>query len=353
MLDDLRKEIRGVDASIAELIAKRLDLAKRIGEEKVKLGLPVRDYATEKRVLESMDKHAQRLGIESDLLEGVVLQLIRGAVKLQSSNRPPSTLKDGQRAAILGGGGHMGRWFEGFLASRGYNVTIVEKDDGLDAAFDADLILVSVPLDKTGEVLRQIVDAEPKGIILEIASLKSEFVEDIPKWVEAGLRIASIHPMFGADADLLAGQNLVVCEAGCEEAESTAADLFADSAVHVVRIPLADHDRIMSWVLNLPHLLNLLAADLLSSSTESIDRLHELGGTTYNRQLSVTREVVSENPDLYYHIQHINRHRGDFFDRFRDSLQRIISDIEGDDKEAFIQRMAGWNHWFRGENEPQ
>jgi chorismate mutase/prephenate dehydrogenase len=206
-----------------------------------------------------------------------------------------------------------------------------------------------VPLDKTGEVLRWIVGENPRGIVVEIASLKSDFVDEIPGWIEGGLRIACVHPMFGAEADLLAGQNLIVCESGCKEAEDAAADLFSDSAVHVVRIPLADHDRIMAWVLNLPHLLNLLAADLLSSSTEANERLRELGGTTFNCQHDVTSEVVSENPDLYYHIQHINRHRGEFFDRFRESLQRIIGDIERNDRDEFVKRMNGWSRWFRGE----
>ncbi|MFH0883596.1 MAG: prephenate dehydrogenase/arogenate dehydrogenase family protein [bacterium] len=349
MLDELRNQIREVDASIAELIARRLDLARRIGEEKVKLGLPVRDFATEKRVLETMDRHAERLGIDREILEGVVLQLIRGSVQLQSRNRVPLHSRGNLRAAVIGGDGHMGKWFEGFLSSRGYDVIIIEKDDDLRLSLESDLIVVSVPLDRTGEVLRRIAGENPRGIIIEVASLKSDFVDQIPEWIESGMRIACIHPMFGAEADLLAGQNLIVCESGCKEAEDAAADLFSDSAVHVVRIPLADHDRIMAWVLNLPHLLNLLAADLLSASTEDHERLREFGGTTFNRQHAVTSEVVSENPDLYYHIQHINRHRGEFFNHFRESLQRIIGVIERNDREAFVKQMNGWSRWFRGE----
>jgi len=349
MLEELRKQIREVDAAIAELIARRLDLARQIGEEKASRGMPVRDFATEKRVLEAMNRHAERLGIDPEVLEGVVLQLIRGSVHLQSRNRISTEPSSGRTAAVIGGGGHMGRWFVGFLASRGYATKVIEQGDDLACSRNADLIVVSVPLDQTGDLLRRLAALRPSGVVLEVASLKSEFIDEMPHWIENGVRIASIHPMFGAEADLLTGQNLIVCEAGCKEAEDAAAELFSDSAVHVVRIPLADHDRIMSRVLNLPHLLNLLAADLLASSAESHTRLRELGGTTFNRQREVTHEVVSENPNLYFHIQRINRHRSELFDSFRQSLERIEQEVERGQREPFVQRMEAWSAWFREE----
>ena len=85
MLDDLRKQIRAVDSQIAALVAERLRLAGAIGEEKEQLGLPVRDFATEKRVHESMAAYAEQFGIDPEILAGVTRHLIRGSVKPSSA----------------------------------------------------------------------------------------------------------------------------------------------------------------------------------------------------------------------------------------------------------------------------
>jgi len=347
----LRSQIREVDAAIAGLVGRRQELARKIGEEKERLGLPVRDFETEKQVLQAAAREAERQGLERDLLEGIALHLIRGAVRLQSrerSRRPSWPQGEGRPACVIGGGGHMGRWFLSFLASRGYRTGVVEAGDPIDDALAADLVVVAVDLASTAGVVDQLAVRRPRGTVLEISSLKSPLLDRASGWVDGGMRFASIHPMFGADADLLAGQNLIVCQAGCPEAEDEAALLFADSAVHVLRLPIAEHDRFMTWVLNLPHLVNLLAADLLASSELPYARLRELGGTTFNRQREVTAEVAAENPELYYSIQRLNRHRRELFDAVRASLERIAGDIEAGRREAFVARMLGWENWFRG-----
>jgi len=350
MLDDLRKRIREVDGKIAALVAERLQLAGAIGEEKEKLGLPVRDFATEKRVHDSMAAHASEYGIDPDILAGVTRHLIRGAVKHQAERRKPLAATGEKSAAIIGGAGHMGRWFGGYLSTRGYGIRTIEAGESLKSAVEADLVVVCVPLDVMRDVLESLIAQGPRGTVIEIASLKSSFTELVPGWIEKGVRFASTHPMFGADADMLSGQNMIICEAGCPEAEEEAAALFNESAVNLVRLPLEEHDRMMTWVLNLPHLMNLLMADLLTSTSLPYSQLQEIGGTTFNRQNSVTREVVRENPGLYYNIQRINRHRDELYSAARAGLERVIYDVQNPDPANFVNRMEGWRSWF-GENE--
>jgi chorismate mutase/prephenate dehydrogenase len=345
-LEAFRTEMREVDCHIAELIAKRIDLARRIGDEKARAGLPLRDYATERRVHETMEAHARRLGIEIELIRDITTALIRGAVRLQSRERVVAQSVATGSACVVGGHGHMGRWCCGYLASLGYEVRIADAGDSLSPTLDADLTMVAVPLDRTGAVLRELVALRPGGLILEIASLKSEFSAEVPGWVATGLRFVSIHPMFGPDADQLAGQNLIICEAGCPEAERAAATLFAPSALHIVRLPLADHDRIMAWVLNLPHLVNLLAGALLADSDEPASRLIEVGGTTFNRQCGVTAQVVSESPDLYFHIQRLNPYRDRLVLALRDAVEQLDRQIRLGQRDSFAASMRRSRDWF-------
>lgn len=210
----------------------------------------------------------------------------------------------------------------------------------------ADLAVVSVPLADTVAMMEKLSTLHPSGIVLEISSLKTPLLERAPGWIEAGMKFAAIHPMFGADADLLSGRNLIVCEAGCEEAEEAATALFRESALHLVRLPLDQHDRMMTWVLNLPHIVNLLAADLLAGSGVPLSRLHELGGTTFQKQEAVTSEVAAENPNLYFQIQQLNAHTPEMLERALASLQRLNLELKQGDAEAFAERMNSWNDYF-------
>lgn len=128
MLDDIRKEIRAIDQRIAELIAQRLQLAEQVGKEKEKHQLPIRDFATEKIVHDTMRRHAERLGFDPAIIREVTSALIRGAVALQANRRKPPATEGEKQAVVIGGLGHMGRWFAGYLGSRGFGVTILDKE---------------------------------------------------------------------------------------------------------------------------------------------------------------------------------------------------------------------------------
>ncbi len=349
MLDKLRREISSIDTQIAELVAQRQDLARRIGAFKETHGLPVRDFGIEKRVLDRMRRRADAVGVDPTILHEVALALIRGAVGLQEVERTREQTGGDTSCTIVGGAGKMGGWFTRFANSLGYATHVVEKDDLLDESITrADLVVLAVPLAAMREVLVETLALEPRGVVLEIASLKSHLTDVIEDGVKRGLQVAGIHPMFGPDKDLLAGQNVVVCRAGCPTAEQKAVDLFRDTAAHLTELPLAEHDRYMTWVLNLPHLVNLAMGETLRGSGLSYERLEALGGTTFSQQMRVTAEVMSENPELYYHIQHINRHRGELYTAFGESIDRLAALSAADDSEGFGDMMADWAQYSTG-----
>jgi len=228
---------------------------------------------------------------------------------------------------------------------------VVEQDDTIVGGVEgADLVLLATPLGTMRSVLEEMIAARPSGVVLEIASLKSHLLRTVREGIRGGLKLASIHPMFGPDTDLLSGQNLVVCTAGCAEAEDFAEGLFRDTAARIVRLPLEQHDRYMTWVLNLPHLVNLAMGEVLSSSGMPFDELRSLGGTTFNKQLKVTSEVMSENPELYYNIQRINDHRDELFEAFRRGLERIRLSAAAEGPAEFRALMEEWSEYSRDES---
>lgn len=83
-LEELREEIADVDARIMGLVAKRMSLAEDIGEEKRRLGLPVRVPEVEERVVARYRSFAESHGIDPDSAEKLARALIEESVRLQN-----------------------------------------------------------------------------------------------------------------------------------------------------------------------------------------------------------------------------------------------------------------------------
>ncbi len=132
---------------------------------------------------------------------------------------------------------------------------------------------------------------------------------------------------------------------------NAAAELFADTAANLTRLPLDEHDRYMTWVLNLPHLISLVMGETLRGSGLTFGRLADLGGTTFSKQMRVTGEVMSENPELYYHIQHINRHRTELYTALSRSVEHIGRLSAAEDAAGFGTMMNSWLSYTEASDE--
>ena len=71
MLDDLRSEIDKIDEKIVDLIAKRIDVVKKIGDFKEKNNIAVVDKKRFDEVLENISKQAKNKGISSDFVRDI------------------------------------------------------------------------------------------------------------------------------------------------------------------------------------------------------------------------------------------------------------------------------------------
>lgn len=350
-LQPRRDRIRSIDRKVIELLAERLRLAREVGEVKRAKGLPIRNYSVEAEAIQLARSAAAELGVDPQAAEEVISVLIAEAVRTQEEDVRRTRRSDlsAGRALVVGGGGNMGRWFADFLDSKGYAVHVLDpragdtypRAAGLEAASDADLVLVATPPAAIAGVL----DALPatRALVLDISSLKSPCLDALRRSRARGLRVTSVHPMWGPSAKLLAGKNLVVCGLGDADADAEARALFADTAAKVVDLPADAHDAAMAYTLGLPHALNLAFGRVLSRGP-ALDDLADLAGPTFQKQAKVAAEVAAENKDLYHQIQRLNAHTPEVFA----ALRRAIDDLEKavEDPEAFRAYMAACEQAF-------
>ena len=336
-LDTLRERIRDLDLEILARAAERVRLARRIGEIKRGRQLPTVDYEQEKVVLDRARAGAAEQGLDPGVAADLFAGLIRASLTAQEEeNVRTAAVGAGRSAVVVGGAGRMGRWLGRFLSAQGYTLDALdpkaEPGESARAAAAlpaADLVVCSTPPAATAALYSAWCAAPPKGVVVDIASIKTPLVEAIRRLRDAGGRLASIHPMFGPSAVLLRGADVVVCDTGDAEATEIVERLFRPTTAHVVRLPLADHDRIMADLLSLAHVTAIAFALALP------DREHPVRSTTFRALETLAAAVVRESPDVYYEIQAMNPHSAAALERLRAALDRIIAAVGARDAAGF------------------
>ena len=354
-LDELRARIAAVDAALIDLVATRLALARDVGDAKRAAGLPVRNYATESEVLARFHALAARAGLDDRLAERISELLIGEAVRTQESDIAGGGAP-GRRILLVGGAGKIGRWLADFFASQGHGVTTLAPAGpvpGFPAATDlssavqaADACIVTTPLAVGRDVLGRILALESPALVADAFSLKSHVLDLLEGAGRRGARVASIHPLFGPGARTLSGRVMAVCDCGNPGAADEAAALFADTALTITRLPVAQHDELMQYVLGLSHLMAILFFTTLARSGRSYTDLSQVASTTYLKEARTAAEVARESPGLYYEIQRLNRHSGELFALVRSCLGEIERAALADDTGAFTELMQAGRAFF-------
>jgi len=349
-LDELRARLDVLDRQLLELVAERQAISTEIAAVKRSTGQSTRDFRREREVLLKARRDAAALGLSPALAESILQSLIRGSLTTQEQARVAAQGRGtGRSALVIGGRGKMGRWMADFLASQGFRIVIADpagevagyewRADWQAGPLDEDLIVVAAPLKISGEVLEALAARRPRGIVFDIGSLKTPLRAGLTALREAGVRVTSVHPMFGPDTELLSGRHVIFIDLGVAEALAEARGLFSSTMADLVVMGLDEHDRLIAFVLGLSHALNIAFFTALAESGEAAPRLARMSSTTFDAQLDVATRVAGENPDLYYEIQSLNEYGQDSLQALSVAVERLHRAVREHDPQTFAAMM--------------
>lgn len=354
--DKLRNRLTEIDSELIELIAERQRTVHGIGEIKHAEGKPLRDFNREKIVVSAVLARAEKLGLDPGLAEEVIQTLIRYSLTDQERDRVAyEGVGSGKTALVIGGGGRMGQWFVELLSTQGHGVTIADPSiddapnhfrDWRDAGTDFDVIVVAAPLVRSNEILLELADTKPRGLVFDIGSLKTPLRRGLERMHQAGCRIASLHPMFGPNTRLLTDRHLIFIDAGCPEAVQQAKDLFEGTMVERIDMSLDDHDKVIAYVLGLSHALNISFFTALANSGEVAEKLARASSSTFDAQLQIAAGVARENPHLYFEIQSLNEYGNEALAELCKATSTVQRLVEQSDEAGFVALMQKGRAYF-------
>jgi chorismate mutase/prephenate dehydrogenase len=354
-LEALRQHLNDLDARLLELVADRQQTSREIARVKRATGHATRDYGREREVIMGARDQATALGISPDLAETFMRLLIRSSLTTQErASVVAHNAGNGQRALVIGGVGKMGRWFAEFMQSQGYAVEIsdtsaanlagtplagVPRVDWHTSDLTHDFIVVATPLSATDAVLRELALRRPGGVVFDLGSLKSPLRGGLMALRSHGVKVTSLHPMFGSDTELLSGRHVIFVDLGVPEALERARELFAPTMVERVVMGLDEHDRLIAYVLGLSHALNIAFYNALADSGEDAPRLAKLSSTTFDAQLDVATRVAQDSPDLYFEIQALNDYGAESLEKLARAVESLRTSVLSQDRAAFTALM--------------
>ncbi len=352
-IDDIRKRIERIDYEILRLMANRTAAAVEMGQMKANEGLPLRAPAVEERVIGRYIDRAKGFGMSSESARLIATLLIRESIEQQGRIPRPAQSK---RVLIIGGSGKMGTWLCRFLASRGHRIRVYDLGENAQfpverdlekGVLDAEIIVLATPISATREMLDKVIALRPQGLVFDISSIKTPIIDLLRRGAQEGLRICSLHPMFGPDTISIIDRNVVLCDCGSTEAVDQAR-VLVDGA-NIIDMPVEDHDPLMAYVLGLSHAVNISFFEALRRSGVDYATLRKAASTTFQKQVETARGVSAENAQLYYEIQHLNPYNERALAFLQQSVEELRRAATAGDREAFDAMMREGREYFGGD----
>ncbi len=226
------------------------------------------------------------------------------------------------KVAVIGAGA-MGQWLAGFVKQNLGEVVVadvsatkaeqVARELGIssksvaEAAAEAEVVLVAVPISKTPEVIKSLAGQVQRGALLsDITSVKSDVVK-VMQTIEAKVELVSLHPLFGPGATSVKGKDFVVVPVKPGKRYAALKHRLIELGARVTEMEAEEHDRLMAITQCMTHFVLLAYLDALKSM-KGLKQAEKLRTPMFATLLDLAKSVLAGNPELYGELQVRNRY---------------------------------------------
>ncbi|HEX7515185.1 MAG TPA: prephenate dehydrogenase/arogenate dehydrogenase family protein [archaeon] len=253
------------------------------------------------------------------------------------------------KAAIVGGYGEMGRWFERFLIEREIDVTLVGRSSKAHYA-DYDLVVIAVPVDVTCDIIAEVApQMKPGAVLFDITSVKKNPVKQMLISAPPGVELLSVHPLFGPSMPDMEGQTVIVTPVRGERGRRFVIGLFENAGAHIEELSSEEHDHVMSVIQGLTHFGYIATGATLEALRFDVKRSRRFMSPIYEILIDFVGRILGQNPELYASIQ-MNADRS-VREAFLMQCATLVDIINANDSAAFIATMKRAAKHF-GDAEP-
>ncbi len=264
----------------------------------------------------------------------------------------------GKNITIIGGSGGMGVAFTKYFNNHDFNVTLTARTEKklkqvaeelnvnyeLDlrkSVQNADIVLVSVPIKSTPDVIREVAPfMKENSLIFDICSLKSSIFLALDEVRHKfNINSLSLHPMFGPGIKNMKNYVIIVVKVGgtlhYESIVNDLLDMFKSDGIILTETDRKTHDLKVALTLGVPHMFNILFLNLLKRVNEPLSELTRFTGTTFLLQKVFAESIIQREMEMFGDIQMENPEFLKVLDIFENLIKEYKSIIKNKNSDGF------------------
>jgi chorismate mutase/prephenate dehydrogenase len=345
----LRAMVDVLDRDLLQIVARRMALVGEIAAYKRQHALRIRDAPREREILDDRCRRAEEMGLPRGEMESLFRVLMRASRDHQASLRAELPYDTTPRTvAVIGGHGGMGAIMVRMFGDLGHQVIVSDVGTPLtaeDAASVADVVVVSVPIDATEEVIRAVGPRlREDALLMDVTSIKEAPVAAMLASTRAS--VVGTHPMFGPNVHSLQGQRVVVCRARGDTWADWVAHMLQARGLTVQETTPDQHDRVMAVVQVLTHFQTQVLGLTLARLGTSLEETLRFTSPAYLMELYVTARHFDQSADLYGPIEMRNPATGRVTSAFGAATAEVAEILAAGDRERFRGLFAEVRDFF-------
>ncbi|EWH11359.1 bifunctional chorismate mutase/prephenate dehydrogenase [Catenovulum agarivorans DS-2] len=269
-------------------------------------------------------------------------------IKQANLQHAQQTTNSNKRIVVVGGRGKLGSLFVRLFTELGHSVSVFEQQDWNNAqqiVEHADLVVVSVPINLTSSVIKQLVGyLSAETILADLTSVKAQPLADMLEY-HAG-PVVGLHPMFGPDVPDIHDQVVAYCDGRTPQQYQWLLDSLALLGAKLTKVTAESHDKSMAFIQVMRHFSTFVYGLHLQQENPKITDLISLSSPIYRLELAMVGRLFAQDSQLYADIIYSNPANFQLLKRFAERFNEGIQLLESGDKALFKQEFADVRRWF-------
>ncbi|WP_432452043.1 MULTISPECIES: bifunctional chorismate mutase/prephenate dehydrogenase [unclassified Agarivorans] len=346
-LNLLRDQIDAVDQQLLDLLQQRIQLVHKVGEVKTQHGLPIYAPDREAAMLAKRREEAANKGVPPALIEDVLRRVMRESYTSEKDSGFKTVKPALGGIVVIGGRGQLGSLFVQMFRLSGYQVDVIGKDDWEQAPAlfaNAGLVLVSVPINLTEQVISQLSELPADCVLADITSIKAAPLNQMLA-VHRG-PVVGLHPMFGPDVPSLAKQVVVYADGRGSDSYQWLLQQMQIWGARLHAVAAESHDKAMTLIQSLRHFTSFAYGQHLAEENADLPLLLDLSSPIYRLELAMVGRLFAQSPDLYADIIMASEQSISMIKRYHQHLGQLVDLVERKDRDGFIASFERVSQWF-------
>ena len=347
----LRAKIDEIDHQILNLLVQRNDVVTEVAAIKRTTGFGIRDFNRERELLQDRTERAMQSGLRAEVIESlfrVILWASRDRQAALGAEMPKETVS--KKVAIIGGNGGMGQVMARLFSEAGNEIIIADLDnstDNTEAAAQADVIIIAVPIENTIDVINEVgPHCKAGSLLMDVTSTKSEPVRAMCD-ASNDTSVIGTHPLFGPSVHSLQGQRIAIVRSRDEHNwDEWLTTILHGRGFSILHTTAKEHDEAMGVVQVLTHQATEVLGRTVQKLGVDITATLEFTSPIYLIDLLMAARHFAQSSELYASIQMHNPETERVLNALRDAGEELRDIVLEQDRDRFSKLFAEVHNHF-------